>query len=318
MPLYIDWQPSDVLCHIGPLAIRYYALAWIGGIFIAYLLAGRIYCRVGVDPAIDKHGQRIRTGKFDPLVVYCFIGVLIGARLGHCIFYEPAYYLTSLHGIIEMLLPIQFDPGGVRFTGYAGLASHGGVVGLLLALLAYVHWAKLRAWWVLDVIGVVAPATGCCIRLGNLMNSEIVGKVTDVPWAFIFHSHHALENGQLVPRHPAQLYEAIAYALILAITLTIYLRNNPPATGDTLKGGGGAATAPAKHPLQLGSGFYFGFCLAAVFTFRFFIELIKEVQGGSDDGSTLLNMGQMLSIPVAIAGIACILLRPGMRTHKQA
>ena len=285
MLLYIDWSPSEILCHLGPLPVRWYALAWVVGVLLAYLLAGWIYRREGVDPVRDRKGKLQSTGKFDPLVIYCFIGVLVGARLGHCLFYEPAYYLGSFQGVVEMVLPVEFTAdGSLRFAGYAGLASHGGVIGMLLALLLYAHHTKLPAWWVLDVIGVVAGATATCIRLGNLMNSEIIGKVADVPWAFLFHSPSALVNGQLVPRHPAQLYEALAYAIILLITIIIYRRGKP----------------------RLGTGFYFGFCLATTFTFRFFIEFLKEVQGGADDGSTLLDMGQMLSIPVVIAGLVCM------------
>ena len=133
---------------------------------------------------------------------------------------------------------------------------------------------------VLDIFGVTAAMPAACIRLGNLMNSEIIGSQTDVPWAFLFHTQEAMVNGVVVPRHPSQLYEALAYIVIFLLILWIY-----------------------KKWGHVGSGFYFGCCLAAIFTFRFFVELLKEVQGGVDDGTTILDMGQMLSIPFVLIGI---------------
>lgn len=125
----------------------------------------------------------IKETLFEPLFIYCFLGILIGARLGHCLFYEPDYFLSSGQHIVEMLIPIRFLPdGGWRFTGYAGLASHGGTIGLIITLLLYVRKTKLNLWTVLDNIAIATPITACFIRLGNLMNSEIIGKVTDVPW----------------------------------------------------------------------------------------------------------------------------------------
>ena len=124
---------------------------------------------------------------FDPLFIYCFIGILAGARLGHCLFYQPDFFLSSWKHFVEIFLPIDFLPGGGwRFTGYRGLASHGGTLGLMLALWLYVRRTKMNIWQVLDNIAIATPLTACFIRLGNLMNSEIIGKITDVPWAFIF------------------------------------------------------------------------------------------------------------------------------------
>ena len=137
---------------------------------------------------------------------------LLGARLGHCIFYEPDYFLTSVRGIIEMFLPIRFMmDGGIKFVGYEGLASHGGTLGLMIALWLYVRKTKLSLWRVLDNIAIATGSMACFIRLGNLMNSEIIGKVTEVPWAFIF------ERVDQMPRHPGQLYEAIAYGILFCL-----------------------------------------------------------------------------------------------------
>ena len=265
--LFIHWNPDLVFFHLGPFAVRWYGLCWLLGFAAAYLLVRRLY-----------REQHIKEELFEPLFLYCFLGILIGARLGHCIFYEPDYFLTSGKGIIEMFLPIRFmAEGGFKFVGYEGLASHGGTLGLIIALWLYVKKTKLSLWRVLDNIAIATGSMACFIRLGNLMNSEIIGKPTDVPWAFIF------ERVDQLPRHPGQLYEALAYVVIFLVTLHIYRKH--------------------RH---VGSGFYFGFCLAAIFTFRFFIEFLKEVQGGADDGSLPLDMGQLLSIPFVVAGVWCM------------
>lgn len=262
---YIVWNPS---LTIGP--FRWYSLCWLLGLLLAYLVVKRLYKE-----------QQIKDELFDPLFVYCFLGILIGARLGHCIFYQPDYFLTSGKGFIEMLLPIHFmADGGWKFTGYEGLASHGGTLGLMLALWLYVKNTGLGIWRVLDNIAIATGVTACFIRLGNLMNSEIIGKVTDVPWAFIF------ERVDQVPRHPGQLYEAIAYAVLFV--LMWWLHKNMPQ--------------------KIGTGWYFGLCLTYIFTFRFFIEYTKEIQEAFE-ASLPLDMGQILSIPFIILGLVCMFRR---------
>ena len=270
--LYINWNPS---LTIGP--FRWYSLCWLIGLALAFFVVRKLYKE-----------QKIKDELFDPLFIYCFLGILIGARLGHCLFYQPDYFLTSGKGFIEMLLPIHFlADGGWKFTGYEGLASHGGTLGLMIALWLYVKRTKLSIWRVLDNIAIATGTTACFIRLGNLMNSEIIGKVTDVPWAFIF------ERVDLMPRHPGQLYEAIAYAILFVIMWTIYKRSSQHPTPTTY------------HP-QVGTGWYFGFCLTYIFTFRFFIEYTKEIQEAFE--ATLpLDMGQILSIPFIILGVYCMI-----------
>lgn len=298
--LYIDWQPEQVLFHLGSLGVRWYSLMWVLGIVLAYLLAQYIYRRQGIDPAYpDKRGRRVPTGKFDPLLFYCFIGMIAGSRLGHCLFYEPGYYLGSWKHFIEMFLPIKYaaDSWDWHFTGYAGLASHGGTLGLIVGLLLYVRRTKLPPMLVLDIIGILAAVPSACIRLGNLMNSEIIGMPTTLPWGFVFHTPDALVNGQLVPRHPAQLYEAIFYLLVFLLTWVIYKRRSPAES-------------------RIGTGFYFGLCLTAIFLFRFLIEFVKEVQGGTDDGTTALDVGQMLSVPFVFVGVWCMAGMPGLRRRK--
>ena len=280
---YIVWNPDLEAFRLGPLAVRWYGLMWITGLALAYFVVKRLYKE-----------QKIKDEYFDPLFIYCFFGILIGARLGHCIFYEPDYFLTSGKGLVEMILPIRFLPeGGFKLIGYAGLASHGGTLGLMIALWMYVRKTKLGIWTVLDNIAIATGTTACFIRLGNLMNSEIIGKVTDVPWAFIF------EHVDKVPRHPGQLYEAIAYAILFCIMWTIYKRSHQHPTSNT------------QHP-QVGTGWYFGFCLTYIFTFRFFIEYTKEIQEAFE-ASLPIDMGQILSIPFILLGAYCMI-----RAKKQA
>ena len=261
--LYIVWNPS---LSIGP--FRWYSLCWLIGLALAYMMVRRLYKE-----------QKIKDELFEPLFFYCFLGILVGARLGHCLFYQPDYFLTSWQGVAEMILPIHFlSDGGWKFTGYEGLASHGGTLGLMIALWLYVKKTKLSIWRVLDNIAIATGITACFIRLGNLMNSEIIGKVTDVPWAFIF------ERVDSMPRHPGQLYEAIAYAILFGIMWYLHKRMAE----------------------KIGSGWYFGFCLTYIFTFRFFIEYTKEIQEAFE-ASLPLDMGQILSIPFILIGVICMI-----------
>ncbi len=272
--LFITWNPS---VEFGP--FRWYGLCWLIGLALAYFIVKRLYKE-----------QNIKDELFDPLFFYCFIGILLGARLGHCLFYEPDHFLTSGKGWVEMFLPIRFmADGGWQFVGYQGLASHGGTLGLIIALWLYVRKTKLGIWTVLDNIAIATGSTACFIRLGNLMNSEIIGKVTDVPWAFIF------ERVDALPRHPGQLYEAIAYAILFIIMWTLHKRDMPV----------GKSTASGKTG-KIGTGWYFGFCLFYIFTFRFFIEYTKEIQEAFE-ASLPLDMGQILSIPFIIIGLVCMI-----------
>lgn len=263
--LAVIWNPDSIFIRFFGLSIRYYSLMWVIGLVGAYLLVKKFYNDRGLSPEV-----------FDPLFLYCFLGILIGARLGHCLFYEPDYYLTSGKHFIEMLLPIRFMPeGGWKLVGYSGLASHGGTIGIIIGMLLYCRKYKIKVLECIDMVCLATPFTAACIRIGNLMNSEIVGKATGTDWGFVF-----VQNGEDFARHPAQLYEAIAYFIIFIIMILIYRHNKE----------------------RVSTGFYFGFCIATIFTFRFFIEFLKEVQVDFEQGMTL-DMGQLLSIPFAIAGI---------------
>ena len=241
-------------------------MMWVIGLLLAYFIVQRLYRQ-----------QKIADEKFEPLFLYCFLGTLIGARLGHCIFYEPGYYLTSKIGLMEMVLPMHHTVEGWKFTGYEGLASHGGTIGLFIGLWLYARKHGVGLWTVIDNVAIATPLTCCCIRLGNLMNSEIIGNVTDVPWAFLFHTREAMIDGALVPRHPAQLYEALAYLLIFFVGLWLYRRRKD----------------------LVGTSFYFGYCVFTIFLFRFFIEFLKKEQVAFEQDMPL-DMGQLLSIPFVL------------------
>ena len=267
LPCHITWNPDVSPFSIGDFEIRYYSICWIAAIGIGYLIMQHLYKKQGKSEVL-----------FEPLFMYCFLGILLGARLGHCLFYEPQYYLSSVSHFFEMLLPIKITNSGWHFTGYQGLASHGGTIGLFLGLLAYSRNYKVHFTWLLDNIAITTPISAAFIRLGNFMNSEILGCATDSPLGIIFAQ---VDN---VPRHPAQLYEAIAYLLFFVVGWILY----------------------RKSPKKVGSGFFFGYCLATIFTFRFFVEFIKEVQVDFEQGMTL-DMGQWLSIPFMIIGIYYII-----------
>ena len=259
LPCHIVWNPNEIAFSLFGLGVRYYSLCWVIALTAGYLIMQRLYKK-----------QNVSEQLFEPLFMYCFVGILLGARLGHCLFYEPEYYLNN---IAEMILPVKITADGWYFTGYQGLASHGGTIGLMIALLLYSRKAKLPFLWVLDNIAITTPIVAAFIRIGNFMNSEILGRVTDSPLGIIF------AQVDSAPRHPAQLYEAVAYGVIFVGGLLLY----------------------KKFPKRVGTGFYFGYCLATIFTFRFFVEFLKEVQVNFEENMAL-DMGQWLSIPFIIIG----------------
>ena len=262
---YIKWNPNPEIVNIFGISVRYYGLLFVTGLIICVYILGWIFKK-----------ENIPSENLEKLTIYGMIGILAGARLGHCLFYEPSYYLNHP---IEMILPIKFlNDGGIKFIGYQGLASHGGALGLIIALIFYSRKTKHSIIDTLDLIAVVAALGGGFIRLANLMNSEIIGMPTSKPWGFIF------ERVDNIPRHPAQLYEALTYFLIFGITFTLYRTKR-----DNLK-----------------NGFFFGLTLILIFTARFFIEFIKERQVAFEENMKL-DMGQLLSFPYIIIGIGFIL-----------
>jgi phosphatidylglycerol:prolipoprotein diacylglycerol transferase len=262
---YINWNPNPEIINILGLSIRYYGVLFATGLIIAISVLKWIFNR-----------ENIPLKNLDKLTIYGMIGILAGARLGHCLFYEPAYYLSHP---IEMILPINFSPsGGIQFTGYQGLASHGGILGLYLTLYFYSRKTKHAMINVIDLIAVVIGISLGFIRLANFMNSEIIGIPTTNSWGVIF------ERVDHIPRHPAQLYEAICYFIIFTVMITLYIK-----IGKRLK-----------------NGFFFGLGSILFCTARILIEFIKENQVGFEDGMKF-NMGQLLSLPFIVIGIGFII-----------
>lgn len=258
LPLAISWDVSPYIFHIGSFGVRWYSLGFLLAFGLGYFIIRSMFLR-----------EKVRTDYLDSLLVYMFLAVLVGARLGHCIFYDADYFFTAAHWT-EIFWP--FENG--RFTGFTGLASHGAAIGIFLALWLYWRKYKLNAWWLLDRLAIVVALGGAFIRCGNLFNSEIYGVETDLPWGFIF-----VRNGETVPKHPTGLYEALCYLLIFAVSYWFYLRKNG----------------------QFKTGTLFGWWLVALFGARFAIEFLKT--NGVVDGVTL-KMGQLLSLPLVAGGLA--------------
>jgi prolipoprotein diacylglyceryl transferase len=256
---------------------------WYSLLFALAFIAGYILLQKAV---FQK--ENLSTALLDKLSIYVFLGVLIGARLGHCLFYEPSYYLSSFSHFIEMLLPITKTQQGWKFVGYQGLASHGGAIGIIIAIYLYARKTKLTMLWTLDRLVIVVALAGLFIRLGNLCNSEIYGIATNSNWGFIF-----VRNGETIAKHPTQLYEAISYFITFIILLFTYIKNN-------------RKTIP---------GLLFSLFLILAFTSRLIIENWKEVQEAWE-ANMILNMGQILSIPFIAIGIIILTLSILGKTGK--
>ncbi|MGC8802581.1 MAG: prolipoprotein diacylglyceryl transferase [Bacteroidales bacterium] len=251
--LYIHWNVNPEIFHIGPLAVRWYglmfALAFITGYYIFKFF-------------FKQEGYKIEL--LDQLTVYVAVGIIVGARLGHVLFYDPGYYLSN---------PLE-----ILAIWKGGLASHGAAIGLLITLYLWTRKNQADLLWLLDRIAVVVAIGGMFVRFGNLMNSEIYGIETHLPWGFIF-----VREGEVVPKHPTQIYEALSYFLIFLLLFTAYRKN---------------WWFPKK-------GLAFGIFLILLFGARFLIEFIKNPQ--EEFETTLpLFMGQILSIPFILAGIIIV------------
>jgi prolipoprotein diacylglyceryl transferase len=270
--LYIHWNVDPIIFKLGIITITYYGTLFVGGLFLCSYILKKVY-----------NEDKIPESTFFSLTYHCFLGIAIGARLGHCLFYQPDYYLSHP---FEMILPFGFENGTVVFTGYRGLASHGGTIGLITVLILYSGKKRQNIINTFDYLAIVAPLGACFIRLANLMNSEIIGNPTDVPWAFIF------ERVDFLPRHPAQLYEAIFYFSLFILTYRLH-----------------------KTRKKLKTGFLFGIVLFLIFIFRFFVEFLKERQVDFEN-SMYLDMGQLLSIPFIVVGLYFIFMYKD-KTSKQ-
>lgn len=265
--LYINWNIDPEIFKVGGVAIRYYSIMFVLAFGIGYWIVSTIYKKEGVPPKA-----------LEALLIYVLLGTVIGARLGHTLFYEYGYFKNHLW---EIILPFRITKEhGFELTGYQGLASHGGAIGILIAVALYSKKYKQVFLWVLDRLVIAVALGGFFIRMGNLFNSEILGSPTSVSWAFIF---KRVDN---VPRHPAQLYEAILYLLIFLFLWAFY----------------------KKKEGQFQHGVLLGYFLAFIFSVRFIVEFVKENQEAFENG-WFLNMGQILSIPFILLGTCLIIIK---------
>ena len=260
--LFVHWDASPFIFTIGSFGIRWYSILFVTGFVLGYYLFQHFFKKEGLP------GDKL----LDPLLYTLAIATIIGARLGHCLFYDAAYYLGSWDGFLEIFMPWK-----------GGLASHGGAIALLLAMWWFSHkYGRQYGFgylWILDRLVITVCFAGAFIRLGNLFNSEIYGDVTSLPWGFIFE-----RNGETLPKHPTQLYEALSYTLLGVALIWLY----------------------EKKLDKLKSGTIFGIFLIVLFGMRFLIEFIKEPQVAFEN-DMVLNMGQILSIPFIAAGLAVLL-----------
>ncbi|MDG1920012.1 MAG: prolipoprotein diacylglyceryl transferase [Flavobacteriaceae bacterium] len=258
----IDWAPSETLFKIGSFGIHYYSLMFIIAFGLGYYLMKKIF---------DE--EKISLEYLESLFIYMVLSILLGARLGDVFFYSWDYYQDHL---LEILLPIRDTPNGYTFTGFRGLASHGAVIGSLLGLYLYKRKFKERSlFWLLDRVTIPVAVGASFVRLGNFINSEIVGKYSNSNFGVVF-----LNRGENLPRHPAQLYEAVGYLILFFILRQVY------------------RTEKKKR-----EGYLIGLFFIGMFTIRFLIEFIKESQGGFEEILGLLSTGQWLSIPFVLFGI---------------
>ena len=257
---FIVWNADPVLLSLGPIQVRWYGLAFAIGFFIGYKIVEKMFKHEGA----PERWLGI-------LLAYLVIGTIVGARLGHCLFYEPQYYLAH--------------PEKILMVWEGGLASHGGTIALIIAMFIF-SWvvAKKPASWTFDKVVIPIALTGALIRMGNLMNSEIYGSQTDLPWGFVF-----VRAGETLPKHPTAIYEAVCYLALFAILMWMYWRKNAE-----------------ERPWLITGVFFIG-----IFLPRFIIEYVKNVQVDWEKEMIAqygINMGQALSIPFIILGIVLVII----------
>jgi prolipoprotein diacylglyceryl transferase len=251
----IHWNANPELFRIGSFAVHWYGLLFALGFYAGYLILTRIFRKEGASQ-----------DDLDRLTLYMVVGTVVGARFGHILFYDPGYYFSQ--------------PAEILKIWEGGLASHGAALGILLAILIYARNTAGQSFlWVIDRISLVVALAGAFIRTGNLMNSEIVGKPAEVPWAFVFERLPEAAT----PRHPVQIYEALAYLAIFGVLLWLYRRYDGKFAG----------------------GLLFGWFLVLVFAVRFLLEYFKAAQAAFRE-DLMMNMGQLLSLPFVLVGAALL------------
>jgi len=261
--LKILWEPSTTLFKIGSFGIHYYSLMFVIAFSLGFNMMKKMY---------EK--EKVSTETLESMLFYIVIATLLGARLGHVFFYDWAYYQDHL---MEILLPISSKPGGgYAFVGFRGLASHGAAIGILLGIILFQrNYPYKPLAWILDRLIIPTTLGGAFVRIGNFFNSEIVGNFTGNNFGVVF-----VNRGESLPRHPAQLYEAIGYFILFFFLRYLY-----------------------RKGLNQKDGFLVGVFMTALFSIRFLVEFIKTSQGGFESFLPALSTGQWLSVPLIIAGI---------------
>ena len=258
--LTIHWNIDPVLFHIGPLSIRWYSLLFVSGFIFGYYIFRNFFRKEGVKEEL-----------LDPLLYTMLICVVVGARLGHCIFYDPQYYFGTWQGFLEVFQPWK-----------GGLASHGAAIGIILGLIWYANkYGKkqnIDFYWLADRLVVIVCFAGACIRLGNFFNSEIYGYHTNLPWGVVFE-----RTGDPLPKHPTMLYEALCYVILGIVLLYLYHHKTD----------------------KIYRGEFLGIFLTFCFGCRGLLEFTKAPSVILFTiGDVVINMGHILSIPFVIAGIS--------------
>ena len=272
----IDWAPNEIFFKLGPIAIHWYSLMFIVAFTLGYYIIKRIY-----------QNENKPVELVEPLFIYVIFGTLIGARLGEVFFYNWDYFQNNL---IEIFLPIKKDPNesmlfgtisGFKFVGFRGLASHGATIGIISAMFLYKYKFKFDSvLWIFDRIVIPISVGGMFVRIGNFFNSEIVGDYTGNNFGIIF-----TNRGEIYPRHPAQLYEALGYLILFIVLRHLYW----------------------KTDYRKKKGFIFGLFLICLFSIRVLVEFVKESQGGNlEDYLGILSTGQWLSVPFIILGLILV------------
>ena len=262
--LDLVWNPSSEGINIfGKFTIHYYSLMWIAAFTIGHYLMKKIYKK-----------ESLSEESLDSLFMYTILGTIIGARLGHVIFYQPELFKQDF---LSVFLPFRFNPS-FQFTGFRGLASHGAAIGIIFSMYLYNNKVlKKNILWILDRLVIPVSIGAVFIRIGNFFNSEIIGHKTDSIFGVVFKA-----IGETEPRHPGQLYEAFGYLIVFMIVYFTYWK-----TSKALK-----------------SGYMFGLFLTLLWVTRFIVEFFKEAQvTGREDWVLGMNTGQTLSIPFILLGI---------------
>jgi prolipoprotein diacylglyceryl transferase len=269
---YITWDVNPEIFRIGAIAVRWYGLFWAIGIYATLLITTKIF----------KH-EKLPEAWVDKLFIYTVLGAILGARLGHCFFYEwklVADPITFLGITFNYENHYLSHPWELLFIWRGGLASHGGAIGILIAMILFnKNVSKKGINWIFDRLLIGVCLCGASIRFGNLMNSEIYGSATSLPWGFLF-----VRTGETQPMHPTQIYEMIYCLVTFAIMWFMYW----------------------KKEAYKKNGLLFGIFLIGVFGSRFMLEFIKNNQEAFESGLPL-NMGQWLSIPFIVWGIWLLL-----------